>query len=372
MLYLNFRTSMQTANQLRHLGQARDQLDPYVGLPYEFTGEIKRQVLLESVHYSTRIEGNTLTKEQVRSVLAGEKIDAPKDQIQEVENYTEAIAYIQSLAVNETHPITEDTIRTIHYLITKLLSGHYAPGQYRTTQNFVVDRISSRRIFLPPAPEKVPNLVSEFITWLNTDDGLPIIYKAALAHLNLVAIHPFTDGNGRTARVLETLVMYTGGFKSQELVSLESYFGQDTQSYYQALSSALSPSYSPQRDVTVWIDYYIEAHTKQAQAALAELSQIRAELDGFEEVLIGERLNHRQIGILWNTCRRGQMTNRAYRKLTGRSNIAAWSDFRTLMEKGWLDRIGRGRSVAYIPSAKANELLESIHSQIATESASIQ
>ena len=160
-------------------------------------------------------------------------------------------------------PITEETIKTIHFLITKSLPDDYIPGQYRASQNCVVDRLSGRRLFFAPDAERVPELMREFIQWFNAQGGLHSVYRAALAHLNFVAIHPVIDGNGRTARVLETLVMYVSGYRAQVLVSLEAYFGRDRQAYYQSLSSALGPRFAPEAaDVTPWVDYSLQAHVQ--------------------------------------------------------------------------------------------------------------
>ena len=364
MLYLNFRPSMQINRNVHELEQTRDQLDSYIDLPDPFTGDLKRHILAESVHYSTKIEGNTLTREQVHSLLSGEKVDAPEDQIQEVQNYREAIDFIQSLVVEEFDYIRNDIIRSIHFMLTKSLPGDYAPGQFRSDQNYVVDRNTNRRIFLPPSHDRVVPLMAELVEWVNQMDELPPVYKAALAHLNLVAIHPFKDGNGRTARVLESLIMYMGGYKSEELVSLESYYGKDTQGYYRALSSALGPEYRPPRDVTPWIDYYVDAHARQAEEALYEIREFHVELEEFHEALAAQDLSFWQVGTLWLTCRRGQLSNRAYRNTTNRSNISAWNDFKVLMGKGWIERIGRGRSVTYIPSAKGWEMFGKVRNKV--------
>jgi Fic family protein len=366
MLYTFFRPSTVTNSLLRELDEARAALDPYAGLTDKFTGELKRHILIQTVHYSTQIEGNILTYEQVKGVLAGEKINAPPEQIQEVQNYREAISYIQSLVQRQQPHISEETILTIHYLVTKNLPGQYSPGRYRQVQNFVVDRISNKRVFFPPVPGKVPLLImTEFVDWLNRPDDLAMTYKAALAHLNLVAIHPFIDGNGRTARIIDSLVMYRGGFLSQELVSLEAYFGRDTQGYYNALSAALGPNFSPPKVVTPWIDYYLQAHVNQAKEALSEVQGMEAEMELLQQATKQEELSQWQLTALWIVLRRGSITNRAYRNVTARSNISAWADFKLLMDKEWIDCVGRGRSVAYVPSKKAANIFELIRQKLA-------
>ena len=323
--------------------------------------------MAQSVHYSTRIEGNTLTLEQVRSVLAGRAVTAPADQIREVENYRDAISFVQSAATGREFAITEETIRTIHFLVTKNLAASYAPGRYRTEQNFVVDRNWARRVFFPPPPQEVPALMSEYVTWLNSRHEYPPPIKAALAHLNLVAIHPFFDGNGRTARVLESLVMYASGFKAEELVSLETYYGQDNQAYYNSLSTALGPHYSPPRDVTPWVEYHVQAHAVQSQAAVRRFQTAVDELSGMDLLLDPFDLTPDQLVGAMMACHLGSITNREYRQATDRSAQGAIADFNALIEKGLLARVGGGRSTAYVPSERLQEIYSDVISKTESE-----
>ena len=348
MLYLDFSFTLAMREALDRIAAAREQLDPYSSFPYEFSGEMRRAALAESVHYSTRIEGNTLTLEQVRTVLAGSPVNAPAEHVREVENYRDAMAYIQSLATGAGRVVTDETIRTIHFLVSKNLASGYAPGRYRTDQNFVVDRVTGRRVFFPPPPDDVAPLMREFVQWLNSRHEYPPAVKAALAHLNLVAIHPFTDGNGRTARVVESLVMHLAGFRSQTLVSLEAYYGRDQQGYYAALASTLGARYSPPKDVTVWLEYHLQAHTIQAEAFQARIERVVAEMTMLTEALADVELTQGQLFALWAACQRGSITNREHREVTGRSSLQATADFNALVERGMFRRIGRGRSTAYV------------------------
>ena len=363
MLYLDFSPSMLTEQYIQELEDARNDLDPYARLPEEYTVELRRHALVETIHYSTRIEGNTLTLEQVQSLLAGENIRAPQAQVQEVQNYREALSYIHSLGEGSAR-ITEETIRTIHYLVTKSLTSDYSPGHYRTVQNYVVDSVADRRVFLPPAPENVPGLMQEFVEWLNQRNELPATFRAALAHLNLVAIHPFSDGNGRTARVLDSLVLYREGFRSQYLVSLEAHFGRDTQSYYRALAAALGPRYAPPKDTTPWVEYYLRAHVEEALAALQYTKVVVEEFDGLKEAFRSERLSAWQVSILLYAYRSGRISNRVYRQITGRSHQSAVIDFSKLMTKGLLQRLGLRRSVVYVPSERTKDVFRQIHLQL--------
>ncbi len=367
MLYLQFNMSLSILESLQGLDEARNELDPYTRLPNEYTGQLRRHALAQTVHFSTQIEGNTLTLEQVEGLVRGERISAPQNQVQEATNYREAMNYIQSLAIDGNIAITEDKIRTAHYLISKDLPGKYAPGRYRTEQNYVVDRITTRRIFIPPPPEDVSSLMIELVEWLNSDRRFPTPIRAALAHLNLVAIHPFLDGNGRAARVLDSLALYGGGFRSQELVSLEAYFGRDNRGYYEALAMSLGPNFAPNRDVSSWVEYYLRAHVEQAKSATLEISNMVAEFDFFHERFGPEGLSSPQVFALWMASDTGRITNRSYRSIAERSAQSAAADLAKLVRNGFLARSGRGRASAYIPSQEVSKALEEIRQRLLNE-----
>lgn len=360
MLYLRFTLSMTLQDQVRSLDQAREELDQFARLPEEYTGGLRRHALAESVHYSTAIEGNTLSLQQVQTLIEGGTVRAPRHQVQEVENYREAVAYVQSLVLGGSAVASEDVVRAIHYLISKSLPGAYAPGQYRTEQNYVVDRITGRRIFTPPTHQDVPRLMREMVDWLNSDHDYPMSIKAALAHLNFVAIHPFLDGNGRAARVLDSLVMYRGGFRSQDLVSVEAYFGQDNRGYYRALAAALGPCYSPERGVTSWVEYHLGAHVAQARAALEATRKTVGEMDKLWDALEGDGLPIWQLIAVYLAGANGQVSNRQYREMTGRSAQSAVADFTRLIEKGLMTRRGRGRGVVYLPTQRTQDIFAAI------------
>lgn len=366
MLYLRFTPSMAVQERLEELAKVRERLDPLASLPQPYSGELRRHVLAATVHYSTRIEGNTLSLEQVERLLVGESVRAPTDQIQEAKNYAEAVAYLQSQIMQGNLTVSDDLIRAVHYLVTKSLPGAYRPGQYRTDQNFVVDRISQRRLFFPPPAHEVPELMRELAEWLSSPqpEGMSPLFVAALTHLNFVAIHPFVDGNGRTARLLDTFVMYRGGFTSEELVSLEAYFGRDTQGYYRAIAGALGPRYQPQRDVTVWIDYYLQAHVEEAKATADEMDQMVAQMEAVENAFQDRGVTTQQAMVAWWACYRGLATSRAYQSVLGKSHQTAARDFAKLVRLGLLVRVGKGRSTGYVASEEVRDVFNRAQSTI--------
>ncbi len=367
MLYLRFTPSLESSRMLDELQRARETLDQYRDVPDAYAGELRRHAIALSVHYSTRIEGNTLTLEQVESLLRGRQIAAPVSQQQEALNYREAMQYAQVVANAASPRITEETVKTIHFLVTKSLPGGYNPGQYRFVQNFVINSATQRPLFRPPPPDRVQPLMEEYLQWLNTPrEGLPPYYRAALAHLNFVAIHPFDDGNGRTARILEALVLYLAGYRSQELVSLEAYFGRDTQGYYRAIADSLGPAYDPQdRDVTPWTDYYLRAHAAQAAAAAAETRLHRAQIDRLAEAFAAQlRGNLDRLIALWVACTGGTITNSDYRDFTGVGNQTAARHLREMAAAGLLIRRGTGRGIHYVPTEAVLRVYQEVGEEI--------
>ena len=352
MLYLRGGASLEAEQSLQALTRAREILDRGLLEPGVIYGALRRHAIAVSAHFSTRIEGNQLTLGQAESLLRGESVGAPSDSLQEVRNYAEAISYVQDVAADPGSGFTDDTIRTIHHYVSKSLSPNYAPGRYRTDQNYVVDRISGRVVFRPPPPEDVVPLMREFVEWLNTDAlRIEPYTRAGLAHLNFVAIHPFLDGNGRTARILETLILYRSGLKSYELVSLEEYFGRDTQSYYAALNRSQGPLYQPQfGDVTPWIDYYLRAHATQAVAAANQLEAYNLVLQAFMDSF---SLEPAQAALIELACRSGTVTNSIYRNIAEVTFNTATRHLTALVDDAILARVGRGRAARYEPTERA-------------------
>ena len=299
------------------------------------------------------MEGNTLSLRQVEAIVGGEHVTAPAEQVQEARNYKEAVEYVRGLAADRA-VITKETIRQIHYMVSKGLSG-YNPGRYRIRQNYVRNSVTDTPVFVPPEPGSVPSLMGELVEFINRRTGLDPYYRAGLAHVNFVAIHPFEDGNGRTARVLETLLLHQEQFAGQALVSLEAYFGGDNLGYYRALSAGLGPSFSPSRDVSSWLEYYLGAHHSQEREALARY--FVAFREGLEVGRVYPRLNELKVAALVVARHNGSVTNRDYRALTGQSAQTAAKALREMVGAGVLERRGSGRGVRYTLTQATAEVM---------------
>lgn len=227
---------------------------------------LKRQAIIRMSHSSTAIEGNILDIRQVEALQAGKKIDAPARDIYEVHNYLEVLKYINRV-VKEKKEISEKVLLKIHSIVTDKTLSKEQSGHYRKGPVYIVRRrlgFSDQVIYTAPQAERVSELCADLIKWVNDSEkeGLSPIIVAGIAHLELAAIHPFADGNGRTARALATLLLYKRGYDFRHLFALEDFYNKDLPSYYKSINTG--ESYEKRKaDITVWLEYFVEGFKEE-------------------------------------------------------------------------------------------------------------
>ncbi|RIE08233.1 Fic family protein [Candidatus Cryosericum hinesii] len=241
--------------------------------------DMQANALTLEAHYTTHIEGTQLTLEQSTQLLAGQTIpEANPNDVRELLNYRTAFELVAEY-VGSGEPITEALIREIHKrLVTDVRGGSAAPGQYRLGQNLVVDSVTKETVYTPPPAEEVQPLMTDLVKWLNADTGLNVVLVSGIAQFQLVHIHPFIDGNGRTARLLATLVMYRGNYDFKRLFTFSEFYDRDPSAYYGALQRVRSHD----MDMTGWLEYYVgglatqmeEVKTKGEQAIKAGAARL--------------------------------------------------------------------------------------------------
>jgi hypothetical protein len=206
-----------------------------------------------TVAASTRIEGNPMSAPQVDALLSGESVSAPALAQLENLNLNRALDLATAFGMTESHEWQESTIRAINSTVMHNLPDDRL-GRYREEPVVVGP-------YAPPAHEFVPALMGQFAAWLRECGDHPLV-RVALLHLNLVAIHPFLDGNGRTARVLSTLELMRSGVRAPELLSVETYLASHRDEYFDRLHTSLGESYQPDRHTaSAWVEYYVRITT---------------------------------------------------------------------------------------------------------------
>ena len=222
---------------------------------------LRESARLLSTHYSTQIEGNRLTQEQVEDVIHGGTFPNRERDEREVKNYYQALDFLDALIKRKASPIAEKDIQTLHGLV---MDGKRKATPYRDGQNVIKDSGSGAIVYMPPEAKDVPGLMCELVGWINEQASkaeLPIPLIAAIAHYQFATIHPYYDGNGRTARLLTNLVLHKSGYGLKGIYSLEEYYARNLRAYYEALNIGESHNYyfgRAEADTTTWIMYFCE------------------------------------------------------------------------------------------------------------------
>jgi Fic family protein len=239
-------------NALLEIERARGFLDA-ANLKEDWLEDRRMDAMALEAHHSTHIEGTRITLPQAQRILAGEDVtEVDRDDRQELLNYREAMDFVSDY-LGQLSDMTEGLIRQIHGILVKdVRGGTLEPGEYRTVQNYVGNVITGEVIYTPPPPEEVPHRMAQLVDWLNRDKGMSPVLVAGVAQHAFVDIHPFLDGNGRTARVLCTLILYQNGYDFQRLFSLSQFYDTQRQDYYDAIQGVRDA----EGDLTSWLEYF--------------------------------------------------------------------------------------------------------------------
>lgn len=230
--------------------------------------KLRRQAIIRMTQSSTAIEGNMLNINQVEDLYINKKIDAPERDVYEVENYLKALKYINEV-VKKKQIISEKVILTIHKLVTNKTLPADKSGIYRKTPVYVVKSIFghvTEIVYTGPKADIVPTLCANLVKWLENSEKENInpVIVAGIVHQELAAIHPFADGNGRTARALATLILYQRGYDFRRLFALEDYYNQERQDYYKAIN--IGEKYEKRKiDFTPWLEYFVEGFREEIE-----------------------------------------------------------------------------------------------------------
>ncbi len=305
---------------------------------------LRRDALLRSAHSSTAIEGNPLSLEEVSALAAGRKIMVRRKDKHEVLNYIEALEKIPEFAKHST--FTKKDLLDIQGIVTKgTLENPEDEGTFRKKQVFVGNRITGEVVYTPPPTEQVPGLVDEFLSWFNSEDANEIdsVLEAGIVHYEIVRIHPFIDGNGRTARIMASLTLFKRGFDVKRFFALDDYYDHDRRSYYAALRSVDEKTV----DLIAWLEYFTEGVAVSLRTVKEKVIGLSRDIKFLKER--GQvALTQRQMKIVERTIERGQITNREIREMFNISNRAAVDEISRLIELKIIKQRGKGRSTHYV------------------------
>ena len=233
-----------------------------VKLSKSVANKLRKNSKKKSSYASNKIEGNPLSEEQVDEVIENDGRRHFLKPEQEVRNYFLALNYLEEKA-GKQEPFSKELILDVQKLVEKGASkekigfrGPMPPGVLFA----VYDSQTGNPDYIPPEYCDIPELVDELVRYVNTTDDHPLIV-AAVVHYQLVTIHPFEDGNGRTARLLSGYIMDLNGYGFNGIGSLEEYFAYDIEEYYDSIQMGLPALYYSGREdpphPEIWVNYFL-------------------------------------------------------------------------------------------------------------------
>ena len=326
-----------------------------------WTGMLRRVSSARAIQGSNSIEGLDITLDDAVAAVGGDDpLDAPEDVWAAIRGYREAMTFILQLADDPHFAYDTSLIKSLHYMVMQndLTKG---PGRWRPGASYVRSERTQEVVYEGPDAIQVPRLMEELVGELQEQDrAVPAIIRGAMAHLNLVMIHPFRDGNGRMARALQTLVLARAGVLAPAFASIEEYLGRNTDAYYEVLAEVGGGEWGSQRNARPWIRFVLIAHYRQAQTLLRRANEAERRWDMLEQEVSNRRLPERSVGALWDAALGFRVRNATYRGFAEVGIAVAGRDLKALSDAGLLVARGQARGRFYVASDALKVLEESI------------
>ncbi|MDP2859954.1 MAG: Fic family protein [Bacillota bacterium] len=325
---------------LTHIERARGFLEAAT-LSDAWVREMGRRALILEAHHTTHIEGTRLTLEQAERLLEGNLVpEADPDDVRELLNYRKAFEFVSEYLARDG-PITEGLIREIHKRLVEGVRGRVAsPGDYRKTQNYVVNSATGEIVYTPPPAHDVPIMMAELVDWLNREQEVHPVLVSGIAQFQLVHVHPFLDGNGRTSRLLSTICLYLAGYDFKRLFTISEYYDRDRSAFYRAIQSVRESA----MDMTGWLEYFVEGLTSQ----LTEVRE-RGEQAIRRDLIIKEHgLSDRQAKALSHILDHGSLTIQDFGRLCPEVNRRTLQrDLKAMVDRGLVVAEGETHQLVY-------------------------
>lgn len=359
MLDVNIFTTPEIAADLRKRLDELDRLRRALGGEAERTapwmGSLRRAVRASSIEGSTSIEGYSVEPAEALA-LAGGEIPANSDGENRlaVACYARAMDHVGAMARDPGFRWADRVILDLHFDACHFQRDK-SPGLWRTGPISVTGP-GGATDYRGPDGEDVPALMAEIVDWLSGADEVHPVVLAAMAHLNVISVHPFRDGNGRVARIVQSLVLAREGLLSPEFSSIEEYLGRNTPAYYAALRDTQGGSYQPDRSAAGWVRFCVEAHIAQAGQRLDQIHAAAARWERLEHEAEQRGWPDRLVIALEQSLI-GGADRATYGREAGVSPATVSADLRRLLDSGFVEQRGRGPGTRYWASERLRSLL---------------
>lgn len=300
--------------------------------------EMEKRAREISAFSSTSIEGNPLPLTDVKRILKN-RPEHIRDSEKEVLNYNKAVLELDGLIKAKKLSFDTRLIVKIQKIITDGLIEKHRCGHIRKEPVFVNDPKTRKTIYLPPDHGEVPGLLKELLEYLGkSSQEVDSLILAGIFHKQFVIIHPFVDGNGRTARLLTKALLAKMGLDTFNLFSFENYYNQNVSKYF--ANVGLTGNFYDIKDkveLTSWLEYFTDG-------IIDELLRVKKEL---EKETVSPDIKDQHKLILNYIKEKGYITDKDYSALTDRAKPTRNLDFNKLIDLGRIIRVGKGRATYY-------------------------
>ena len=332
--------------------------------PRRWVGSLRRASMARAIQGSNSIEGYDASLDDAAAVDLGEEpLDATQETTLALKGYRHAMTFVLQMASDDRFSYNEQLIKSLHYMMTSY-DLQSRPGLWRIGAIFVENEHSHEIVYEGADVSQVPTLMTELIDDLNSLERRQPIVDAAMAHLNLVMVHPFRDGNGRMARCLQTLVLARQGIIAPVFSSVEEYLGKNTQAYYDVLAQVGDGSWRPDRDARPWVRFMLTAHLRQARTMLRRVKESERLWFEIEKLVKAQGLPERTFAALYDAAIGFRVRNATYRAMLRPdddiTDATASRDLKHLLEAQLLRPVGEKRGRYYTASPKLRDLWQSI------------
>ncbi|MFI5208038.1 MAG: Fic family protein [Gemmatimonadales bacterium] len=350
MIFQTPRLAVKDNEVISLIEQAKEQLRHALHAPRVWTGVFRRITLGRAMRGSNSIEGYVIKKADAVAAAAGEQVDAAEDTRRALEAYRRAMTYVLQASKDGTFQYSIAVIKGMHFMMTDYDMSKN-PGQWRPGAVFVVDEDKKRTVYEGPPVGMVAPLMDELVDRIAHEDmRIPCVVRAAMAHLNLVMIHPFSDGNGRMARALQTMVLSREGTLWPEFSSVEEYLGAHQREYYDILALVGQGRWHPELSALPWIQFSLKAHFHQAHTLLRRMRENELLYERLDRMVRDAGLAERTALALFDAASGFRVRNGTYRPVADVNEHQASRDLKALVDAGLLLAEGEKRARSYVAS----------------------
>ncbi|HSV65510.1 MAG TPA: Fic family protein [Mycobacteriales bacterium] len=351
---------------LQQIMEAKEKLRWQLHEPRRWAGSLRRLSFARAIQGSNSIEGYDAALDDAAAVAMGEEpLDAGTETRRALEGYRDAMTYVLQLANETDFEYSGQLIKSLHFMMTSYALDN-RPGRWRAGSIYVRKEETGEIVHEGSDVDLVPELMRELVEHLNQDNELPDLVRAGMAHLNMVMIHPFRDGNGRMARCLQSLVIARSGVLSPVFMSIEEYLGRNAQQYYDVLAEVGGGTWQPQRDPRPWVRFTLTAHLRQARTMLQRARDSELLWDQLERLATERALGERCVSALFDAALGMRIRNATYRAIfedgiTGGINEqTATRDLRQLVNANLLVPRGEKRGRYYVAGKEIVALMREV------------